>query len=183
MVAYTNGENNTAPVVLTDNTTQLDVETTDTATQSGQISETGGSWGLAKIGTGTLILSNANTYSGGTNINAGTVQLDNIAGAGTGLITLNNTSALRLNTSGTLTDNLTVNGNDTISATAGNTVTLSPAAFNLATAFPTPAQVHFGTSVDTGTILFGSTGLTGLNTDSSIYVDGACGRPTSRSPS
>jgi fibronectin-binding autotransporter adhesin len=73
VVTYTNGENNAAPIVLTDATTQLDVQNNDRATQSGTISETGGSWPIEKIGTGTLNLAAANTYTGLTTVSAGTL--------------------------------------------------------------------------------------------------------------
>ena len=65
-------------------------------TLSGVISDAGGSRGaFAKVGTGTLVLSGANTYSGGTTINAGTLQ---IAGSGT----LGSTSAATTVAGGTL---------------------------------------------------------------------------------
>ena len=51
------------------------VTTSNTTTMSGVIS--GGS-GLTKAGTGTLVLSGTNTYSGNTNINAGTLVLDGV---------------------------------------------------------------------------------------------------------
>jgi autotransporter-associated beta strand protein len=52
---------------------------------------TPGSWSLTKDGGGTLILSGANTYSGGTNFNAGIVSVsaDNNLGANTGALTFN----------------------------------------------------------------------------------------------
>ncbi len=46
---------------------------TGAATQSGVISETGGSFGVTKTGAGGLTLDAANTYSGDTNINAGSI--------------------------------------------------------------------------------------------------------------
>ena len=61
---------------------------TGTATQSGDIGETGGSWGIIKTGAGTLILSGTNTYTGGTTINAGTLYLGS-GGTILGPITLN----------------------------------------------------------------------------------------------
>jgi autotransporter-associated beta strand protein len=87
---YPNGSTNANPLVLTDDSTQLQ-ETSGTATQSGVISETGGSHGLEKIGAGTLILSANNSYSGGTTISAGTLSISDDAalGATAGVLTLN----------------------------------------------------------------------------------------------
>ncbi len=47
----------------------------------GAVSGTGS---LTKIGLGTLTLSGANTYGGGTNVNAGTLLVNNASGSGTG---------------------------------------------------------------------------------------------------
>ena len=43
-----------------------------------------GSWSVTKQGAGTLPLAAANTYSGGTTISAGTLQLGNGSALGTG---------------------------------------------------------------------------------------------------
>jgi autotransporter-associated beta strand protein len=42
--------------------------------------ESGGSFGLTKVGPGTLTLTNANTYTGATTVTAGTLQLNNPTG-------------------------------------------------------------------------------------------------------
>ncbi len=52
---------------------------------SGVIGETGGSFGFIKPGAGVLILSAANTYSGGTTVSAGTLLVDNTTGSATGV--------------------------------------------------------------------------------------------------
>jgi autotransporter-associated beta strand protein len=70
---------------------------TDT-TIAGAITNTT-SAGLTKAGTGTLTLSGANTYSGATTINAGTLSLDN---AGSTTARLANTSNITVNSGGTL---------------------------------------------------------------------------------
>ncbi len=57
---YPDGSTNGSPIVLTDNTRQLQV-LAGSATQSGAISESGGSFGLEKIGSGTLVLTGNNT--------------------------------------------------------------------------------------------------------------------------
>jgi autotransporter-associated beta strand protein len=100
---------------------------------SGVISGSGS--GITKIGSGTLILSGSNTYSGNTNVSAGMLQLGN--GGTSGYVSGNiiDNSALVLNRTdnyalgnvisgtGTLTqsgtDNVTLNGTNTFS---GNTV-------------------------------------------------------------
>ena len=78
---------NIANTIDLQNDATLNVST-GSATQSGDIGETGGSWGIIKTGAGTLILSGTNTYTGGTTINAGTLYLGS-GGTILGPITLN----------------------------------------------------------------------------------------------
>ena len=63
-----------------------------TTTVGGAISDGGSSGGtgasLVKVGTGTLILSGVNTYTGGTTISAGAIQVGNNSAVGTGPVTL-----------------------------------------------------------------------------------------------
>jgi autotransporter-associated beta strand protein len=56
-----------------------------TTTFGGVISQaTGFTGSLTKVGTGVLTLTNGNTYSGGTRVNAGTLLINNTTGSGTG---------------------------------------------------------------------------------------------------
>lgn len=71
------------------------VNTSRTLTASGSIS--GSSYGLAKLGSGTLILTGANSYTGPTTITLGTLQIGNIGTSGS----LSPSSAISNN--GTLT--------------------------------------------------------------------------------
>jgi autotransporter-associated beta strand protein len=64
-----------------------------------------GTTGLTKNGTAVLTINNANSYSGGTALNAGTLNINNAAAIGTG--------------------NLTIAGGTTIDNTSGSAVTLS----------------------------------------------------------
>jgi hypothetical protein len=87
-ISYADGANNTSPITITPSTnpTILTVGLGSSATQSGAIGESGtsgqiiveggGSPGGDSLGGGTLILNNANTYSGGTTVNTGTLDLD-----------------------------------------------------------------------------------------------------------
>jgi fibronectin-binding autotransporter adhesin len=59
---------------------------------SGIIGSSGG--GLAKEGFGTLVLTGNNTYSGPTNVNAGTLLVDGNQSAATGAVTVNGDTAL-----------------------------------------------------------------------------------------
>lgn len=74
-VTLADGVNSATPIVINSNTTKIEVVGAGNATQSGVISETAGPRPLEKIGTGTLVLDAANTYSGRTTISAGTVRI------------------------------------------------------------------------------------------------------------
>ena len=53
--------------------------------QDGRPSQTGSGGSLTKVGTGTLVLRNSNTYSGGTAINGGKLVINNETDSGTGI--------------------------------------------------------------------------------------------------
>ena len=55
---------------------------------AGTINDGNGALALVKVGTGTMILANANGYSGGTTISGGTIQVTDAASLGTGAVTL-----------------------------------------------------------------------------------------------
>jgi autotransporter-associated beta strand protein len=95
---------------------------------SGVIAGAGGS--IVKAGSGTLTLAGANTYSGTTSVNAGTLVVNNTTGAGTGSGITSLASGTTLMGTGRLGGGLTVNtgaflapGNSigTLSANAGTT--------------------------------------------------------------
>jgi autotransporter-associated beta strand protein len=125
VVNYNNGITLNNPIDLQSNDTQLQV-LTGTATQAGNISETGGARPLEKIGAGTLILTGTNTYSGTTTIAAGTLQLGNggtTGNAGTGNIV--NNAALVVNRSNDLTMAQAISGTGSLTKDGGGNLTLS----------------------------------------------------------
>ena len=69
-----------------------------------------GAGGIVKAGAGTLVLSGANTYSGGTTINAGALRVDNVSGSGTGSGALTIAPGAKLSGSGTISSSLDVSG-------------------------------------------------------------------------
>lgn len=69
---------------------------------------------LTKVGTGSLILTNANTYTGVTNVNGGKLIVNNTTGTGAG------TGALTVNTGGTLSGTGILS--NTISVASGGTL-------------------------------------------------------------
>lgn len=86
-------------------------------TFSGVIQDNGG---ITKTGTGTLALSGANSYSKGTNVNAGTLLVANQSGSGTG------TGPAKVN-SGTVGGSGIISGKTTIGTGSGTGAFLAPA--------------------------------------------------------
>jgi len=90
--------------------------TADFAQISGVVSGAGASSTLVKTGLGVLTLTNANTYAGGTIVNAGTLLINNTTGSGSGFGTV------AINAGGTLGGSGVISGATTIASGA----TLSP---------------------------------------------------------
>lgn len=102
-ITYADGVNSATPIEIASNTTQLNVDGSDSATQSGVISEDSAGRPLTKIGTGTLTLNAANTYTGMTTVSAGTLSLSGGAAiADTGAVTVNSGAKLDLASSETI---------------------------------------------------------------------------------
>ncbi|GAA0649545.1 hypothetical protein GCM10009424_27760 [Sphingomonas ursincola] len=151
VIDYAQDVNMAAPIELNSNTTQLQV-TTGTATQSGIISEINGARPIEKIGAGTLILTNTNTYAGGTIINGGALQIGNGGTTGTlgsGTVTING-AQLIFNRSDDITVANDITSSGTLIKRGGGTVTL------------TGAKGYSNTFVEAGTLaLRGTSPLSG----------------------
>lgn len=96
-------------------------------TISGQITDGASSFALTKRLSGTLALSNANPYDGGTNINAGVVSISNNSALGTGSATVSSGAGLTLSGGITVSNNVSfagsgMSGNGAIRSLSGNNV-------------------------------------------------------------
>lgn len=106
----------------------LTVNWAGTLTLNGVLSDTTFEGSLIKSGLGTLILTNANTYSGGTTISAGTLNLTNSSAIGTGALTVSNvagTKVLTLGNSVNLANSITLGSALTVNTAAGTSSQLS----------------------------------------------------------
>jgi autotransporter-associated beta strand protein len=134
----------TGAVTLANTNTSLLLNASNTQVMSTSISGTGR---LVKEGVGVVVIQNANSFSGGTTINAGRIGLNNGLGLGTGAITL--AAGAELGIGGvTLANN--VSGAGKIIKTSNNVGIL------------TGTNTHSGgTNIDGGTIQVASVGALG----------------------
>ena len=83
---------------------------------------------LVKNGSGTLVLTGANTFNAGTTVNAGTLRVNNTTGSGTGpgIVTVNNAGSV-LGGDGIIGNNVTLNAGATLDpgATVATTAKLT----------------------------------------------------------
>ncbi len=116
----------------------LTLSGTGITTVSGVIGNGGtGTGALSKTGTGTLVLSGANTYSGTTTLSAGTLVIANNSALGSGTLSLSGGTvqgdgsartvgnALTLATSSTVAGNSDLTFNGALTNTGNNTLTVS----------------------------------------------------------
>ncbi|WP_171471971.1 autotransporter-associated beta strand repeat-containing protein [Frigoriglobus tundricola] len=85
---------------------------------------------IIKAGAGTMAFSGANTYSGGTNINAGVLAISTDTGAGTGVVNIQGTGTLDLSGGIAVANTLNVDSSGTAVRNSGGANTIS-GAFNL----------------------------------------------------
>jgi autotransporter-associated beta strand protein len=140
----------------------------------------GGSVAITKSNGGTLTLSGANSYSGGTTINEGsTLVVGNGGALGSGTLTLNGgTTGVTVNFNGSITvgNNIVATGDPTYNVLTGSTVNLSGVLSGAGdvvvnaqsgyagTLILSGANAYTGpTIVDAGTLKAGSTSAFGIN--------------------
>jgi autotransporter-associated beta strand protein len=142
-----------------------------TNTMSGVISGSGGLASLFKTGTGTLILSGDNTYSGGTTIGAGTLQLGNGGTSGSIVGNVVDNAILAFNRSDAVTFGGAISGTGSIKQIGNGATTLS------ATSTYTGAtDINAGTLSVNGSIA--SSSLTTVNAGGTLGGNGTVGNTT-----
>ena len=108
---------------LTAGSNSLSTEVSGVIADGGFFGGTGGA--LVKVGSGTLILSGDNTYTGGTTINGGTLQLGNGGTNGSIVGDITNNAALVVNRSNTVTLAGVISGTGSLSQIGPGTTTLT----------------------------------------------------------
>jgi autotransporter-associated beta strand protein len=152
----------TRQIELVSGTATFDIGTSFTQQRDGLIY---GSGGLIKTGDGTQILTNANTYTGGTTINGGILQINNTSGSGTGTgaVTINNGATLSgwptagFAAPGSISGTVNVNSGGSIDIRSGGTFTFGGLVLNAS------AITNFQLGAPIGTALINITGTNGLS--------------------
>ncbi|PHY94188.1 hypothetical protein CSR02_07570, partial [Acetobacter pomorum] len=104
----------------------INVQSDQSDTITGVIGDGASSGTLIKIGTGTLSLLGANTYTGGTDIALGSIAINGPSSLGTGSVEMDEGTSLSFLSDGTnLSNNITLSGDPTFDVQSGNTDTES----------------------------------------------------------
>jgi len=120
-----------------------------------------GTTGLVKSGAAGLTVSNHNTYTGATILNAGTVRLEGADGSlGNGTITNNTTLIVERSSASTLSN--TISGSGTLEKRGVETLTLSGS-----------SNYSGNTTITAGTIKSGNTSCLGATSGSTTVANGA----------
>jgi autotransporter-associated beta strand protein len=101
----------------------LTVNDTALATFAAPIGQSASGFSLTQAGTGLLALTAANTYSGGTTLGAGTIEVGNNNALGTGTLTLKSGTFMAIGSAVTLPNAVTLAGGVTIGGTLAITFT------------------------------------------------------------
>jgi fibronectin-binding autotransporter adhesin len=141
------------------------VSNTGVTTFSGVLSNTAG---LAKAGTGTLVLSGANTYSGTTTLSAGTLVAGSNSALGTSTLSLSGGTLQAGGGPRTLTNAVTVAANYTVGGTENLTLSGN---MNLGTTTRTATVINSGITTFGG-VLSNTAGLTKAGTGT-LVLSGA----------
>ncbi|WP_404338301.1 autotransporter-associated beta strand repeat-containing protein [Sphingomonas sp. MMS12-HWE2-04] len=164
VINYISNVTSAAAILLSADPTRLAVLGTGVATQSGVISSSAGTHGIEKIGTGALILSATNSYTGATIVTAGTLGLAVDGAAGTGTIQLANGTTLLNASCGCTTLTLA----NAIQIASGSTATFDTGGYQTLLA----GNITGGNLVFADTLGGSTTYLTGTNSYGTTRVTG-----------
>ena len=138
-----------------------------------------GSAALAKNGTAALTILNANTYSGGTVVSAGTLEADATSALGTGAVTMNG-GLLTNNVSATLPNTINLAAATTVAVRSGQGLTFNGAITNSSaltlagggTVVLNGANTTTGNNIIIGgtTVKFAGTGSSSFPPSGTVYV-------------
>jgi autotransporter-associated beta strand protein len=106
---------------------------------------------LSYTGAGTITLTNVNTYTGGTTMAGGTLNVNNNSAIGTGNLTFTSSSTLQAAANVTLANNLVLNTTDDTFDTNGHVLTLNGSITNVLN------EGDIITAVGNGTLVLGGT--------------------------